>query len=318
MKLAIKALVGALACAAAAAFAFPDKPVRLVVPYPPGGATDASARMVAERLQALWGQPVIVDNRGGAQGAIGTEQVAKAPADGYTLLLQVPIMLSTELMRPNVGYRTLRDFQAVTTIFTTPIVYAAANGPTTGGLKDLIEAAKKDPKLLSYASHGDGTTTNYMGEQLKRSQSIEMVHVPFAGDGPILTALLGGHVNTGFMSAVNAQKALDSGRVRLLAVASAKRTPLLPQVPTFTEQGVPGFDRESWGVIFVPVHTPAEVAEKIAADVSSIVRSADVQKRFNASGMVGAGGTPAQTEQMVQEDMVYWQRQIREFGNLLK
>jgi tripartite-type tricarboxylate transporter receptor subunit TctC len=310
--------VAAFALAAGAAFAFPDKPVRLIVPYPPGGATDASARIVAERLQAQWGQPVVVDNRPGAQGAIGTEQVVKAPADGYTLLLQVPIMLSTELMRPGVGYRTLRDFQAVTTIFTTPIVYAAANGPTSGGLKDVIDAAKKNPKLLSYASHGDGTTTNYMGEQLKRSQSIDMVHVPYNGDGPILTALLGGHVATGFMSAVNAQKAVDSGRARLLAVASARRTPLLPDVPTFAEQGIPGFDRESWGVVFVPTGTPAPVVEKIAADISTIVRSADIQKRFNTSGLVGTGGTPAQTQQMVQDDMGYWQRQIRDFGTLLK
>lgn len=319
MKPIFKGLVAALGLAAGMVFAgFPDKPVRLIVPYPAGGTTDAAARIVSERLTALWGQPVIVENRAGAQGAIGTEFVAKAPADGYTLLLQVPIMLQTELIRPSVGYRALRDFHAVTTIFTTPIVYVAANGPTTGGLQEVLAAAKKNSKLLSYGSHGDGTTTNYMGEQLKKSQSIEMVHVPFNGDNPILTAILGGHVTTGFLAGVNAQKAQESGKARMVAVASAKRSPLLAQVPTFSEQGVPGFDRESWGVVFVPTNTPSDVIEKISSDVTRVVRSEDVQKRFQATGLVGAGGTPAQTQQAVQDDHAHWQRQIRDFGSLVR
>ena len=318
MKLKTTLTALALGLAANLALAFPDKPVKLVVPYPAGGATDASARIVADKLTQAWGQPVIVENRPGATGAIGTDHVAKSAPDGYTLLLQVPIMLSTELIRPSVSYRTLRDLVPVTTIFTTPIAYLASTSAPVGGLKEILAAAKAEPGAINYGNHGEGTTTNYMGEKLKKMTATQMTAVPYNGDTPILTDLLGGHLKTGFLSGLNAKKAAETGRARIIAVASAKRSPLLPDAPTFLEQGIEGFDRESWGKVFVPTGTPEAIVDQLARDISRVVRSKDVQERFSTIGLVGTGGTAAETLQDVQAEYVYWVRLIKEFGVLTK
>jgi len=308
----------ALGLAANSALAFPDKPVKIVVPYPVGGVGDTTTRIVAERLTQAWGQPVIVENKPGATGAIGTNLVANSVPDGYTLLFQAPIMLSTELIRPSVGYRTLRDFVPVTTIYTTPIAYLASTSAPAGGLKEILAAAKTSPGAINYGNHGEGTTTNYMGEKLKKVTGTQMTAVPYSGDNPILTDLLGGHLQTGFLSGSTAKKATELGRVRIVAVASAKRSPLLPNAPTFLEQGIEGFDRESWGRVFAPAGTPQAVIEKVAHDISGIVRSKDVQEKFKGLSLLGAGGTAAETLRDVQEDYAYWVRLIKEFGVLAK
>lgn len=314
-----KKLLAAVLCAVAAtASAFPDKPVRIVVPYPAGGATDASARIVAEKLTAAWGQPVVVENRPGATGAIGTEVVARSVPDGSTLLLQVPIMLSTEITRPSVGYRTLRDLAPVTTVFVTPIVYLASNAGPQGDLAAVLAQARARPGLLAYGSHGEGTSTHYMGERLKATTGVQLTHVPYAGDAPILNDLLGGHLATGFLSGLNAKKAEDTGKARMLAVASRERSPLLPQVPTFAEAGVPGFDRQSWGKLFVPTGTPQATVERIAADVGRILALPEVRQRFATLGLIATGGTPAETLRDVQDDHAYWVGLVKEFGQLGK
>lgn len=309
---------GALWALAAVALAFPDKPVRIVVPYPAGGATDASARIVAEKLAAAWGQPVVVENRPGATGAIGTELVARSAPDGSTLLLQVPIMLSTELTRPSVAYRTLRDLVPVTTVFVTPIVYLASNAGPQGDLAAVLAQAKARPGQMSFGSHGEGTSTHYMGERLKATAGVQLTHVPYAGDAPMLTDLLGGHLATGFLSGLNAKKAEETGKARMLAVASLERSPLLPQVPTFAEAGVPGFDRQSWGKLFVPAGTPPAIVERIAADVARIITQPDVKQRFATLGLIGTGGTPAEALRDVHDDFAYWAGLIKEFGLLGK
>lgn len=298
--------------------AFPDKLVRMVVPYPAGGATDAAARILADKLTQAWGHSVYVENKPGAMGAIGTELVSKSPADGYTLMLQVSIILSTELIRPNVNYRTLRDFVPVTTVFSTPVAYMASNAAPAGGVKEILAAAKAEPGAINYGHHGEGTTTNYFGEMLARQAGTQMTGVPYNGDNPILADLLGGHLKTGFLSGLNAKKAAETGKARIIAVASAKRSPLLPNAPTFLEQGVEGFEREAWGKMFVPVGTPNAIIEQIARDVTAIVRTNDVQERFAVLGMLGVGGTPAETLKEVQSDYVYWLSQIKRFGVLTK
>jgi tripartite-type tricarboxylate transporter receptor subunit TctC len=312
----IKALgAGLLALAAAgSASAFPDKPVRIVVPYPAGGSTDVAARIVAERLTAIWGQPVLVHNKPGATGAIGTELVTRSPADGHTMLLQIAVMLSTEVTRPSVAYRTLRDPVPMTTVFVTSPVLVASSSAPQGGLKEVLAAGREQPRLLNYGHHGDGTTTHYMGEKLKKLAGVDMVAVPYAGDGPMLNDLLGGHLSTAFLSAGSAIKAVDAGQARILAVASANRSPLLPAAPTFAEAGLEGFERESWGKLFVPAGTPAPVVEQVAREVAKIVRSPDVQQRFAAHGLVGVGGTPAQTLQEVQAEHAAWVQLVKEFG----
>jgi tripartite-type tricarboxylate transporter receptor subunit TctC len=310
------AAAAVLGLAASVASAYPDKPVHLVVPYPPGGPVDGVARIVGERLSTAWGQPVIVENRPGASGAIGTEAVIAAPADGTVLLFHSPIMISTELNRPSVRYRTARDLTAVSVVFSSPVFYAASNEATRGNLKEVLAWGAAHPGELSYGSHGDGTTANYMGERLKRISKVEMTHIPFAGDAPILTALMGGHVRTGFLSGSSARRSVDTGKVRVIAVASATRTPLMPEVPTFAEQGFAGFDRESWGMVLAPVSTPKPVVDQIARDIDRIVRQPDVQQRFMAMGLMAKGGSAADAQREVQIDLAFWTRLIEEFGAL--
>ena len=304
-----------LGLVAGLASAFPDKPVRLVLPYPAGGPTDAVARSVGERLSVIWGQPVIVENRPGANGAIGTELVAKSPADGYTLLLHSPIMLATEMTRPTVRYRTLKDFKPVSLVFSSAVFLMAGNQATQGDLKRVL-ASSASPGDLSYGTHGAGTTGHYMGRRLERVSGIEMTHVPFSGDATILTALLGGHVKLGFLSGTGARKALDSSRVRGLAVGSAERSPLMPEVPTFKEQGYAGFDRESWGMLLAPAGTPDAVVNQIAREVDRVVRQPEVVQQFANFGLGAKGGTAADALRTVQVGFSYWSRLVEEFGAL--
>lgn len=300
------------------AWAFPDKPVRIVVPYPAGGPVDSVARIVGERLASTWGKPVIVENRPGASGAIGTESVINAPADGSVLLFHSPIMLSTELVRPSVRYRSTRDFRAVSMVFSSPVFFMGGNEVTRGELKEVMAWAIANPGQLSYGSHGEGTTAHYMGERLKRLSGADITHIPFAGDAPIMTALMGGHVRTGFLSGAGARRAVDTGKVRVLAVASASRTALMPEVPTFSEQGFRGFERESWGMLMAPAATPAAVIDEIAREVDRIVRLPDVQQRLAAMGLGAKGGTAAFAQQELQADFAYWGKLVEEFGVLGK
>ncbi len=307
-----------LSMAASAALAFPDKPVRLVVPYPVGGATDGSARILAERLSQAWGQPVIVENRPGALGTIGTEHVVKSPPDGYTLLLQVGLVVSNELVRPSISYRTMRDLAPVTRVFVTPITFMAGASAPAGGLKELLAAAKAAPGTFTYGTVGEGTSPHYMGEKLKTLSGAQMTAVPYNGDGPLSIDLLGGHLKLGFLSGLNAKKASDTGKARIVAVASATRSPLLPNVPTFLEQGFEGFDRDTWGLVFAPAGTPAAIVDQIARDLTRVVRSREVQERFADMGLVATGGTPAEAAQDVQREHDYWVGMVKEFGVLNK
>jgi tripartite-type tricarboxylate transporter receptor subunit TctC len=315
-----RACIGAtMALAAATAFAeYPDKLVKLVVPYPAGGATDAVARIVAAKLQARWGQSVIVENRPGATGAIGTEAVARSAPDGSTLLVAVPLMLSTELVRPAVAYRTLRDFMPVTTLIHTPILFVAGQSAPAGDLKAVLDLGHRDAVSLNYGSHGEGTTSNYLGELLKRTARVSMVHVPYAGEGPVLNDLLGGHIKTGWLSGLGTKKAIASGKARPLAVASRVRTPLLPDVPTFREQGIEGFDRDSWVRVFAPAGTAPAIVERLAHDMGQVLRLPDVQEQFNALGVTAVGGSPAETTREVQLDLAWWKSLIADFGVLAK
>lgn len=307
-----------LALSASAAAAFPDKPVRLVVPYPVGGATDGSARILAERLAQLWGQAVVVENRPGALGTIGTEHVVKSAADGYTLLLQVGLVVSNELVRPGISYRTQRDLVPVTRVFVTPITFVAGASAPAGGLTGLLAAARAQPGGFSYGTVGEGTAPHYMGEKLRSLSGAQLTAVPYNGDGPLTIDLLGGHLKAGFLSGLNAKKASETGKVRILAVASAERSPLLPDVPTFQEQGFEGFERDTWGLIFAPAGTPAAIVDQIARDITKVVRSKEVNARFADIGLVATGGTPAESLQDVQREQAYWTRTLKEFGVLSK
>lgn len=301
------------------AFAFPDKPVRIVVPYPPAGPVDMATRIVADLLQKDWGQTVVVENRPGASGAIGTDHVIKSPADGYTLLIHSPIMIATELHRPSVSYRTQRDLAPVSTLLTTPVVFVVNDEWAPGGdLKEIMAAAAARPGEFSFGSHGDGTTAHYMGERLAKAGNLQMTHVPYAGEAPIVTALMGGHVKSGFISGIGARKVIDSGKGRIVAVAGAQPSVLFPDNPTFAQLGYTGFDRSSWAMFFAPKATPPAIVEQIAQDVDRILKQPDVRKRFLELGVEPGGGTPQDAANEVRLDFAFWNTLISEFGTLSK
>ena len=309
------ALALTLGLAASLAHAFPDKPVRLIVPYPPGGPIDNVARLMAERLQKQWSQTVMVENKPGASGAIGTEYTLKAPADGYTMLIHSPILIATEVVRPT-NYRTLRDLTPVSSVLATPIVLVASN-VTQGGLKEVLADGGKSG-ALSFGSHGDGTSAHYMGERLSKQSGVKMTHVPYAGEAPILAALMGGHVGVSLISGVGAKKVLDSGKGRILAVASKARSPLLPNVPTMSELGFAGFDRSSWGMVFVKAGTPKAIVDQLSVEINRVISQPDVRQKFLALGVEAQSDTPAQALKEVRDDFAYWEAQIKEFGVLAK
>ncbi len=300
------------------AFAFPEKPVHIVVPYPAAGPIDMATRIIAERLQKAWGQPVIVENRPGASGAIGTEYVVKSPADGYTLLVHSPIMIATELNRPSVRYRTSRDLVPVSLLLATPVAFVVSNEWAPGGGLNEILAAAARPGELSFGSHGEGTTAHYMGERLSKAAKVQMTHVPYAGEAPIITALMGGHVKSAFISGIGAKKVAESGKGRIVAVASNQRSAVLPGVATFAQLGYSGFDRSSWGMVLAPKATPPAVVAQIAQDIDRIVKQPDVRQRFMDLGVEAKGGTPVDAASEVQLDYAFWNSMISEFGALSK
>ncbi|MES3000963.1 MAG: tripartite tricarboxylate transporter substrate-binding protein [Pseudomonadota bacterium] len=308
----------AMTLSAVAHAAFPEKPVRLIVPFPAGGPIDVATRILADRLSKTWGQSVIVDNRPGASGAIGTDVVIKSPADGYTLLVNGSIMVSAEVTRPSVRYRTMRDLIPVSLVVTTPVVYVASNESTKGTLAEILAAGVAKPGDLTYGSLGDGTTGHYLGEKLGKAQQVPMTHVPFGGETPILTALMGGHVKTSFLTGLSAKKVTESGKARMLAVASPKRSTLLPEVPTFIELGYPGFDRGAWVMVLAPVGTPQAVVDQVSREVDRILKQPDVQQTLSLQGMETRGGTPAEAVREVQTEFAYWVALVKDFGSLAK
>ena len=297
--------------------AFPERQVRIIVPYPPGGGADTSARLIASKLSVMWQQPVVIENKPGALGAIGAEQVLRAPADGYTLFLHSPLIISTELNRPSVSYRTLRDFKAVALAATSPFYFMASNEATQGDIKQVMAAAAANGDL-SYGSHGEGSSGHYLGLRLTKLAGAKATHVPFAGDSPMLQGLLGGHLKTGFLSGTGARQALSSGRVRALAITSKERSSLMPEIPTFAEQGFPGIDRETWTMFFARSGTPQAIIDQISRDMDHAIKQPEVQKQFATMGIESKGGSAADAQRRLEEDHAYWVKMVEEFGALAK
>ena len=294
--------------------AFPTHAVRLVVAFPAGGAADAAARIVAEKLSAKWKQPVIVDNRPGAAGAVGTEVVVKSLPDGHTALLNVSTLLVNEVTKPPAAFRLFRDLRPVTTLFTTPVLFAVGEGVKGRTLGEVMREAKAAGKPFSYGHHGDGTSTHLMGERLSRLAGAQMVAVPYAGDAPMSNDLMGGHLSAGFSSATNAKKLVDSGKVRVVAQSFQRRSPLFPDIPTFHELGYEEMDRGTWGRVFLPAGAPEAVAVQFSAAIREALQMKDVREKFDALGLVPGGGTPEQTLTELQGDYAYWQSRQREIG----
>ena len=301
----------ALACGMACAQNFPQRPVRLVVPFPAGGSTDIVGRTVAQKLTELWGQSVIVDNRPGGGTMIGTEAVARAAPDGYTLLVTpAPFTINPSLLK-KVPYDALRDFAPITLINTTPLVLVVNPGVPAKSVKELIALAKANPGKLNFGSSTIGGSNHLAGELFNAMAGVKMVHVPYKGNAPALTDLVGGHIDLIFNGLTSALPLIKIGKLRALAVTSLKRAGALPDVPTIDESGLKGFEAVAWNGLTAPAATPREVIAKISADVLKVVNSPELNERLRSEGSDPVGDSPAEFAAFLRNEIAKWAKVIK-------
>ena len=294
----------------AAAQDWPTKPLRLIVPFAPGGVTDNAARVIAEPLAARLGQPVVTENRGGAGGNIGTAAVAQAEPDGYTLVLGYD---GTLVINPHVyskiPFDTLRDFAPVTKLGDATLILVANPNAGVRSLKDLIQAAKTKP--FPYGTSGTGNTTHLVAELLKQKTGTKLEHVPYKGGGPALIDVVGGQIPLVFTAIASAQQYVHQGRLIALGVPSAKRSSALPDVPTFEESGIAPFDVSSWVGILVPAKTPRPVVDRLHKELVAVLQSPFVKERYATLGIEPVGNTPAEFGEEMKADLARWAQVVK-------
>ncbi len=283
--------------------AYPTRPVTLVVPFPPGGGTDTGARLIAQKLSAKWGQQVVVDNKGGAAGQIGADLVAKAKPDGYTILMG---NIGTQAINPSLyakmPYDPDKAFAPISLVAELPLAMMVNPAVPAKTAQELVALARSKPGQLSYSSSGAGGAPHLAAEMFKQGSNTFILHVPYRGGGPAIADLLAGHVQLSFMTVLEASGQVKSGKLRALAVTSARRVPALADVPTLAETVLPGFNSISWIGLLAPAGTPRDIVEKISADVREIVASEEVKNRLVDLGGVPHANTPAQFAEMIDAD----------------
>ena len=300
-------LVLAAAAAVYAAERFPAKPVRIVVPFPAGGSTDLIARQLGQRLGEQWGQPVLIDNRSGAGGALGSEQVARASPDGYTLLTgSVSTHAIIPHINPKLGYDPIASFTPITEIARFPSMLVANYALPVRTLKELIALARQRPGQVTYASNGNGTNSHLAGEMLKAAAGIDLLHVPYKGAAPAIADVVGGHIAVMFTGVANGISYVKAGRLRAIAVASLRRSPNLPDVPTLDESGLKGFDVTIWLGLWGPAAMPADLAARLNADVVAALRAPKVQELFSTQDAQAVGSSPAEFAARVRDELARW------------
>ena len=291
-----------------AAAGYPSRPVRIVVGFAPGGATDLVARAVAQKLQDAWGQPVTVDNRPGAGSNIGSEFVARADPDGYTLLLGTIANATNMSLYRNLKYDTLRDFAPITQLMAAPSVLVVSPSLPVDDLKGLIALARSKPGTLTYASSGAGGSPHLAGVLLEQRAGIRMIHVPYKGAGPALADVIGGQVDLGFKTALSAIPSMQAGRLKPIAVAAHARLPQIPAVPTMAEAGIADFEVSSWNGLLAPAKTPPAIIAKLHADVVRVLAMPDIRARFAAQAAEPIGSTPAAFRDYIRAEIDRWGR----------
>lgn len=311
-------LTAALALAstwAAAQGAWPTRPVTMVVPFPPGGGTDTGARLMAEQLSRKWGQPVVVDNRGGAAGQVGADAVAKAKPDGYTLMMG---NIGTQAINPSLYPRMAVDpgkaFAPVSMVAELPLAMMVNPALPAKTVQEFIALAKAQPGKLSYSSSGAGGAPHLAAEMFKDATGTFILHVPYRGGGPAIADLLAGHVQASFMTVLEASGHIKAGKLRALAVTSAQRVSALPEVPTLAESGLKDFNSVSWIGLLAPAGTPPELVERISADVRETVAKPEVGARLLAQGAVPKATTPAAFAKLIADDRARYARIIKARG----
>ncbi|MFD0666477.1 tripartite tricarboxylate transporter substrate binding protein [Ramlibacter sp. MAHUQ-53] len=303
------------ASAQAPAADWPAKPIRWVVPFPPGGAMDAIARTLGEKAAKTLGQPVVIENRAGAGGNIGAEFVAKAPADGYTIMITSIGMATNKALYGRLGYDPVKDFAPVSLLAVVPnVLVTNATQPNVRSVADVVAAARKAPGTLTYASAGNGTSIHLAGEMFTSMTQTEMLHVPYRGSGPAVADLLGGQVNYMFDSITSAGPHLQSGKLRALAVTTARRSRTLPGVPTMAEAGVAGYDVSPWFAVFAPAGTPRPVITRLHAALTEAMKQPDVAARFETIGAEPVGSTPEELAAHLARESARWTQLIAQRG----
>jgi tripartite-type tricarboxylate transporter receptor subunit TctC len=293
---------------------YPSKPIRIVVPYPPGGFNDTLGRVLAEKFQKAWGQTVLVDNKPGANTVIGTDAVAKAAPDGYTLLVVAfPFAVTPSLIR-NLPYDTLRDFAPVALCAQSPNILVANPGLPVKSVAELIALAKAKPDGLSYASTGNGSSNHISMELFKTLAGVKLVHVPYKGSAPAVVDLLSGQVQVMFDNAPNVMPQVRAAKLRALAQTGATRSAVAPDVPTVAESGVPGYELTVWFGLVAPSGTPREIVNKLNAEVLKILAMPDVRERFLALGVEPLGSTPEEFGTHIRAQMDKWAKVVKDAG----
>jgi tripartite-type tricarboxylate transporter receptor subunit TctC len=320
MKLARLFAAGVLSLAAAAAMAqaYPVKPVTVIVPWPAGGPSDIAARPLAKGLTDNLGTPFVIDNRGGASGNIGTAVVAKSPPDGHTLLItsSAPIVINPNLFK-SMPYDAQKDLAPITNLLRVPLVLAVHPSVPAKNLKELLEYLKTQGNKAQYASAGNGTPQHMTGELFKTATRLDITHVPYKGSAPAITDALGGHVPMIFDSTIAILPQLTTGKLRPIAVTGAKRSPQLPDVPTFKEAGLPGVESYAWYGFFAPAKTPRDVVNKLNAESLKVMKTPEFQAVLRDTGSDYVGDTPENFARFIQAEQVKWAKVAKDSGATL-
>jgi tripartite-type tricarboxylate transporter receptor subunit TctC len=309
-------LVVSLSCAATGALAeYPDKPVKIIVPYPPAGTTDILARLIAQRLAERLKQPFVIDNRPGAGGVIGSMAVAKSPPDGYTLLMATVNThgINSALFK-NLSYDAVKDFTPITIIGSTPNVLMVNPGVRAKNLDELLALARASPGSLNFGSTSQGGSPHMSGELLQAMTGVDIAHIPYKGAGPMLIDLIGGQVQMGFDNLPSSIGHIRSGKLRAIAVTTAKRFPGAPEIPTMAESGVPGYELSAWFGLLAPAATPKPVIDLLYRNIGDILKQPDMVKQLFELGAEPGGNTPDNFAQQIASDVEKWRKVVKATG----
>jgi tripartite-type tricarboxylate transporter receptor subunit TctC len=308
-------LVTVIGTAAAADSAFPTRPIRLIVGYPPGGSTDIAARLVGQKLTPVFGQTVVIDNRAGASGTIAATIVADAEPDGHTLSFAAsPEAAIYRALMKNPPYDSLKDFQPVTLVGRVPFMLVVHPSVSANTVKELVALAKAKPGTINFASFGNGTSNHLVGEAFRAAAGINIVHIPYKGSAPALADLLGGQVQMTFDAVPVVLPQVKAGKLKALAVATAKRSVLASNVPTMDESGVPGFTGGTWFGVLAPARTPAAIVDRLSREIGTVLRAPDVAQTFNDRGIEPVGNTPAEFRAFIESETKRWLKVAQDAG----
>ena len=298
--------IAALCAATAQAYPYPARPVRFIIPFPPGGPTDIVARLAGERLSRAWNVQVVPDNRPGGGGNIGTEQCARAPADGYTICMFSIAQSISPAIYPKLGFDPVRDFAHVTLLATLPSLLVVHPSLGVNNVQELIALAKAKPGALNYASGGSGTSSHLLMEMFDQQAGVTMTHVTYKGTGPALVDQLSGVIDVAFSTAIAVQPFVQSGKLRAIGVSTRQRLTTLPDVPTIAEAGLPDFDGGSWQGIVMPAGTPREIVDTVSGELVKILHAPDMKEKVVGMGGIALGTTPAEFTAFMKEEVAKW------------